>query len=208
MEVKVFEGKNLEELKQDGLKELGIEEKDAIIVTEEIKGGLLKKASFKIKVYTLIDIQNYVKEYLKNLTTLMGLDVTFESKIRDEQICIKMYSDNNSILIGKEGRTLSSLMFIIKQMLRNNYGIYPHIILDVENYKEKQEKHLEILAKKIAREVVRTKVDVKLDNMNSYERRIIHNVLSNNKKVQTKSEGEEPNRHVVIKYVGSNKTEE
>ena len=208
MEVKVFEGKNLEELKQDSLKELGIEEKDAIIVTEEIKGGLLKKASFKIKVYTLIDIQNYVKEYLKNLTTLMGLDVTFESKIRDEQICIKMYSDNNSILIGKEGRTLSSLMFIIKQMLRNNYGIYPHIILDVENYKEKQEKHLEILAKKIAREVARTKVDVKLDNMNSYERRIIHNVLSNNKKVQTKSEGEEPNRHVVIKYVGSNKTEE
>ena len=208
MEVKVFEGKNLEELKQDSLKELGIEEKDAIIVTEEIKGGLLKKASFKIKVYTLIDIQNYVKEYLKNLTTLMGLDVTFESKIRDEQICIKMYSDNNSILIGKEGRTLSSLMFIIKQMLRNNYGIYPHIILDVENYKEKQEKHLEILAKKIAREVARTKVDVKLDNMNSYERRIIHNVLSNNNKVQTKSEGEEPNRHVVIKYVGSNKTEE
>ena len=206
MEVKEFEGKNLEELKESSLKELGIEEKDAIITSEEIKGGLLKKASYKIKVYTLVDIQNYTKEYLKNITNLMGLDVTFESKIREEQIQIKMYSDNNSILIGKDGRTLSSLTFIIKQMLSNNYGIHPHIILDVENYKEKQVKHLEILAKRIAREVVRTKVDVKLDNMNSYERRIIHNVLTDNKKVSTISEGEEPNRHVVIKYIKTKET--
>ena len=91
-------------------------------------------------------------------------------------------------------------------MLINNYKIYPHIVLDVENYKEKQELNLERLAKKLAREVVKTKVDVKLDNMNSYERRIIHNTLGNNKKVSTISEGEEPNRHVVIKYVESQET--
>ena len=129
----------------------------------------------------------------------MGLDVTFESKIRDGQICIKMYSDLNSILIGKDGKTLSSLMLIVKQMLSVKYNIYPHISLDVENYKEKQEKRLIRLAKQIAREVIKTKVDVKLDNMNSYERRIIHNTLTNNKYVTTISEGEEPNRHVIIK---------
>ena len=200
MEVQVFEGKNLEELIENSLNSLNINKEDAIITQEEIKGNLLKKTSYKIKVYTLVDIQNYVKEYLKNITNLMGLDVTFETKIRDEQICIKMYSDNNSILIGKDGRTLSSLMYIVKQMLSNNYNIYPHIILDVENYKEKQEKHLERLAKQVAREVVKTKMDVKLDNMNSYERRIIHNTLTNNDKVTTISEGEEPNRHVIIKY--------
>ena len=132
----------------------------------------------------------------------MGLEVTFESRIRNEQICVKMYSDNNSILIGKDGKTLSALMTIVKQMLSNKYSIHPHIILDVENYKEKQEKRLERLAKNIAREVVKTKVDVKLDNMNSYERRIIHNILSENDKVTTISEGEEPNRHVIIKYNG------
>lgn len=55
------------------------------------------------------------------------------------------------------------------------------------------------MAKRIAKEVITTKVDVKLDNMNSYERRIIHNTLSNNNKVSTISEGEEPNRHVIIK---------
>lgn len=200
MEVKEFEGKNLEELIDNALTELELTPEDVIITTEEIKGSLLKKTSYKIKVYELKNIQEYVKEYLKTLTELMGLEVTFESRIRNEQICVKMYSDNNSILIGKDGKTLSALMTIVKQMLSNKYSIHPHIILDVENYKEKQEKRLERLAKNIAREVVKTKVDVKLDNMNSYERRIIHNILSENDKVTTISEGEEPNRHVIIKY--------
>lgn len=206
MEVKVFEGKNLEELIIESLASLELKEEEVIINKEEIKSGLLKKTNYKISIYTLTDIQNYVKEYLTNITKLMGLDVTFESKIRDQQIIIKMYSDNNSILIGKDGRTLSALNLIVKQLLSNNYKIYPHIVLDVENYKEKQELNLERLAKKLAREVVKTKVDVKLDNMNSYERRIIHNTLSNNKKVSTISEGEEPNRHVVIKYIESQET--
>ena len=206
MEVKEFEGKNLEDLIENSLQELNKEKTEVIITKEDIKGSLLKKSSYKIKVYTLDAIQNYVKEYLKNLTDLMSIEVTFESKIRDEQIIIKMYSDNNSILIGKDGRTLSSLTYIVKQVLSNNFKIYPHIILDVENYKEKQEKNLERLAKRIAREVATTKVDVKLENMNSYERRIVHNILSNNKKVSTISEGEEPNRHVVIKYVESKET--
>ena len=206
MEVKVFEGKNLEELITESLSSLELKEEEVIINKEEIKSGLLKKTNYKISIYTLTDIQNYVKEYLAKITKLMGLDVTFESKIREQQIIIKMYSDNNSILIGKDGRTLSALNLIVKQLLSNNYKIYPHIVLDVENYKEKQELNWERLAKKLAREVVKTKVDVKLDNMNSYERRIIHNTLSNNKKVSTISEGEEPNRHVVIKYVESQET--
>ena len=200
MEVKEFEGKNLEELIEKSLEELNLTNNDVLIVKEELKGGLLKKASYRIKVYTLIDIQNYVKEYLEEITKLMGLEVTFETKRRESQIYVKMYSDNNSILIGKDGKTLSSLLTVVKQMLNTKYGINPHILLDVENYKENQEKRLERLAKRIAREVIQTKVDVKLDNMNSYERRIIHNILSNNKKVSTISEGEEPNRHVVIKY--------
>lgn len=206
MEVKVFEGKNLEELKTESLASLELKEEEVIINKEEIKSGLLKKTNYKISIYTLTDIQNYVREYLAKITKLMGLDVTFESKIREQQIIIKMYSDNNSILIGKDGRTLSALNLIVKQLLINNYKIYPHIVLDVENYKEKQELNLERLAKKLAREVVKTKVDVKLDNMNSYERRIIHNTLGNNKKVSTISEGDEPNRHVIIKYVESQET--
>ena len=200
MEVREFEGKELDSIIESALEELKITEKEAIITTEEIsKGALLKKKTVKIKVYLYKEIQDYVKEYLKKLTDLMGLNVTFENKLREEQIYIKMYSDNNSILIGKDGKTLSALLTIVKQMLNTNYNINPKIILDVENYKENHEKRIERLAKKLAREVVKTKMEIKMDNMNSYERRIVHNILSNDKKVCTISEGEEPNRHVVIK---------
>ena len=131
----------------------------------------------------------------------MGLDVSFESKIREKQITIKMYSDNNSILIGKSGQTLQALTTVLKQIVYNETKQYPYLILDVEYYKEKQVKYLERLAKNIAREVAQTKNEVALENMNSYERRVIHNILTDNKKVYTISEGEEPNRHVIIKPV-------
>jgi len=200
MEVKEFEGKELDSVIESALEELNIKKEEAIIINEEIsKGTLIKKKSVKIKVYTYKDIQNYLKGYLLKLTELMGLSVTFETKLRGEQIYIKMYSDNNSILIGKEGKKLSALLTIVKQTLNTKYNINPKIILDVENYKENQEKRIERLAKRLAREVVKTKMEIKMDNMNSYERRIVHNILSNDKKVCTISEGEEPNRHVVIK---------
>jgi spoIIIJ-associated protein len=110
-----------------------------------------------------------------------------------------MYSNNNPILIGKNGQTLEALQNIVKNVVSNNVGIYPVVMLDVENYKEKQEKRIERLAKDTAREVLRTKVEARLENMNSYERRIVHNILTDFKGIYTTSEGEEPNRYVVIK---------
>ena len=119
--------------------------------------------------------------------------------MREKQINIKMFSNNNAILIGKGGQTLSALTTIVKQYVYNQIGVYPYINLDVENYKDKQVMHLERLAKNIAREVRSTKNPVTMENMNAYERRIVHNVLTNFKGVITESEGEEPNRHVVVK---------
>ena len=71
-------------------------------------------------------------------------------------------------------------------------------ILDINSYKEKRDKNLERLAKRIAREVITTKVDVKLDNMNSYERKVIHNKLSSWKDVKTHSEGEGSERVLIV----------
>ena len=88
---------------------------------------------------------------------------------------------------------------VVSQYLNTELGRNYKFMIDVNEYKEKREKTLERLAKRIAREVAATKVEVKLDSMNSYERRIIHNTLTNNKKVYTESEGEEPNRYVVVK---------
>ena len=199
MEVKVYEGKELESILENIKEDLKVDENAFLYKVENKKGGLLKKTSLSVSVYLLKEVEEYAKEILKNLTKLMGIDCQFEAKIRDNQITIKMFSDKNSLLIGKEGRTLNSLTTIIRQAIYNQINIYPNIYLDVENYKEKQEKRIERLAKNLARDVVRTGVEVKMDNMNAYERRIVHNALSENSKVTTISEGEEPNRHVIIK---------
>ena len=102
-------------------------------------------------------------------------------------------------MIGKNGQTLKALTTVVKQVVYNNIKTYPYIVLDVEDYKEKRIKYLERLAKNLAKEVAETKNPVELENMNSYERRVIHNVLTDNNKVYTESIGEEPERHIVIK---------
>lgn len=199
MNFEVFEGKTEEEVKTIALENLNLKEDDILYRFEKEKVGLLKKEIVKIYVYKLTDVVEFIKQYLQEITSSMGLEVTFESKIREQQITVKMYSNNNKILIGHNGNTLAALTTIMKQIIMNKTGKYPYLILDVENYKEKQVKYLERLAKNIAREVANTKEEVELENMNSYERRIIHNILTDNKYVYTESIGEEPNRHVVIK---------
>lgn len=194
-----FTGKDEKEVLASALETLGLTEKEVYYTTKVEKVGLLKKEQVTVSISTINDVLDFIKEYLTNLTKDMGLDVSFETKIRDEQITVKMYSDNNSILIGKGGQTLKAISTVVKQVVYNEINAYPYLILDVENYKEKQEKYLERLAKNIAREVRETKQEVALENMNSYERRIIHNILTDNKFVYTESVGEEPNRHVVIK---------
>ena len=199
MKETVFSGKNLEEVKDEALKSLGVSESDVYFYVTKTKGGLLKKEVVTLHVITRDDLVEYVKDFLKGITKDMGLDVSFESKVRDEQITIKMYSDNNNILIGKEGKTLAALTTLVKQVIYNKINEYPYILLDVENYKEKNEERLIRSAKKIAKEVAKSKVEAELENMNSYQRRLIHNALTDFKGVYTESVGEEPNRHIVIK---------
>lgn len=200
MNLTVFEGKNKDELKEKLLKELKCEENELLFKYETKKGGLFKSESYVIKGITLVEIKDNIADFLKELVTNMGLEVNIESNIRDNQINIKMFSNNNPILIGKNGQTLIALQNIVKQMVYSQTGLYPYILLDVENYKDKKQSSLEYHAKKIAKEVQKTKKEVVLDDMNSYERKIIHDVLNDFKNIKTESEGEEPHRHIVIKY--------
>lgn len=194
----IYEGKTIEEAKTKALNELKISEEVAIIKVLEEKQGLLKKIA-KIEVINTNEIVNYLKDCLNEITNLMNINTNLEVRKREKNIEIKIFSDNNSILIGRDGRTLESLQNILRQILLKEVGDEYKIILDVENYKEKKVTNLERTARKIAREVAKTKVETKLERMNSYERRIVHNALTNNKYVYTESIGEEPNRCVVIK---------
>lgn len=193
-----YEGKNKEEAIEKAIKELNIEEKNLIVNILEEKNTLLKK-NVKIEVITYNDIIDSIKEQLQEITKLMGITTNFEVRRRDDNITIKLFSDHNAVLIGKNGTTIEALQTIIRQIIHTETKNFVPIILDVENYKDKKNQNIEYLAKKVAREVAKTKVATKLDSMNSYERRIVHSVLSENKYVYTESIGEEPNRCVIIK---------
>ena len=194
----VTEAKTLIEAIENAKNELKTEK---IIYTkkEKISGKLFKSTMYEVTAISEIELIDVIKKFLKEIIENMGLTVQFESSKREDTYEITMYSDNNSILIGKNGQTLKALETMVRAKINMEWNISPKIVLDVENYKEKRIEHLERLAIKLAKEVRTTKVDAVLDDMNSYERRIIHNKLSNFKGVSTISEGEEPNRHVIIK---------
>ena len=200
MKYELFTAKTLEEALESAKSNLDIKEEDFIYNYEETKGKLFKSGSFNVKIYLLTDVCNFLKDYLKKLTSDMGIEVNFESKIREKNIEIKMISDNNPILIGRNGQTLKALECILMQVVNKETSKHMRVTLDVEGYKEKQIKRLERLAINLAKDCVRTKTDIHMDSMNAYERRIVHNKLTDFKGVKTESIGEEPNRHLVIKY--------
>ena len=194
-----YEAQNKEDAINKALNDLNTTRDNLLIQSiEEIKGIVKKKVT--IKVLKFDEVVKFIKDTLYDIAKYIGIDINLEVRKREDQITIKMFSDNNNILIGKGGRTLMALQTYIKQLLYNTTQEKISFVLDVENYKEKRIKGIEYLAKKIAKEVANTKVDVTLDSMNSYERRIVHEALSKDRYVYTESIGEEPNRCVVIKY--------
>ena len=199
MEKIIKDGKVTEEVLEEILAENSLT-KDEIVYTSRDKKGKLFQGNLKeVTVYKKETINNEIKNYLKEIIENMGLEVSFELSTKDERTTIKMYSNNNPILIGKNGQTLKALETLAKQKIQNETGIHYKITLDVSNYKDKIKRNLERLAINTAKEVVKTKIPVALDNMTSYERMIIHNKLTDFKGIKTESEGEEPNRHIVIK---------
>ena len=198
MNKQTFEAKTKEEAITKALEELNTTEENLVIKVIEEKNTLLKKL-VKIEVIKYNEITSYLKKIINTILKSMGIEANLEIKKREDKISVEIYSDNNSILIGKNGKNIQALQLILRQILNNQVGKQMNLTVDVENYREKRDKNLEFLAKKVAREVSKTKVETKLDSMNSYERRIIHSALSNNKYVYTESTGEEPNRCVVIK---------
>ena len=200
MEKHRYTGKTKEEAISNATIDLQ-ETQDNLIIKEleEIKGWLFKSKKVEIEVIERRDVVRYIKEYLQKLLKDLGFTSNIEIKNKEEVPTYTIYSDNDALLIGKNGKNLKALSILTSQHLLNELGRNFKFTIDINSYKEKREKSLESLARRIAREVATTKVEAKLDSMNSYERRIIHNALTNNKRVYTESEGEEPNRYVVIK---------
>lgn len=146
------------------------------------------------------EIEAEVREFLTQIFQSMNMDVelTITMDEKEKEMTVEMAGDGMGILIGKRGQTLDSLQYLVSLVVNKNSEGYIRVKLDTENYRARRKETLETLARNIAYKVKRTKRPVSLEPMNPYERRIIHSALQSDKYVITRSEGEEPFRHVVI----------
>lgn len=200
MELKKYEGKNKEEILKKILKELNCNQNDLFLKSEFIEGKLFKSSKYIVSVVTKKEIIEYISEYIQNLSRCMKINIESEILESEEIFKVTLVSDQNAILIGKEGRTLNSIQLLLKQSIKNKIGLSLKINVDVANYKIKKLKNIEYQVKKIIKEVQSTKITAALDPMNSYERRFVHNLVSEYKNLTTESIGEGRDRRVTIKY--------
>lgn len=141
-------------------------------------------------------INNFLNDMFEAMEISVEVKITFDTE--DECVNVELLGDNMGLLIGKRGQTLDSIQYLTSLVVNKGKEKYVRIKVDTENYRQRRKDTLESLAKNIAYKVKRSRRSVALEPMNPYERRIIHSALQNDKFVSTKSEGEEPFRHVVV----------
>lgn len=145
-------------------------------------------------------IKKDIQTFLNNMFGAMNMEVKADITFDDEEnsVNVDLSGDNMGVLIGKRGQTLDSIQYLTSLVINKNSEKYVRVKLDTENYRKRRKETLESLAKNIAYKVKRSRRPVSLEPMNPYERRIIHSALQADKFVSTRSEGEEPFRHVVV----------
>ena len=205
MEYKEYKGKNVDEAITNACVELGIsaDKLDYEVVEKGSNGflGIGSKAAI-IKARKNQSVEDIAREFLNKIFSAMELTVKLDINVvegeKENTININVIGDDMGILIGKRGQTLDSLQYLVSLVVNKESEKFNRVKLDTENYRERRKATLENLARNISLKVKRIKKPVALEPMNPYERRIIHSALQNDKYCTTKSEGEEPYRHVVV----------
>lgn len=196
-----YEGKNKEEIIEKIEQETNKTIKESYIKETEIDGKLFKSKKYILEIIEKQEIIKFVKEYINNIEKCFNINIKSEVKENEEIIKVVLISDNNPILIGKEGKNIEALQTILRNSIKNQTGIDIKINVDASNYKQKKDEYFEREIKKVIKDVLNTQIDIKLDPMNSYKRRIVHNLVSKYKNLKTESIGQEPDRYTIIKYI-------
>ncbi len=208
----VKEAKTIEEAVELACEELGIDRNDASVeVLEMPKKGFLGLGQVEAKVKVSCDIKEenkleVAKNYLWSLLNNMGLE-NFDIDVNEKsnrKVVFTLRGDNLGLVIGKRGDTLNAIQQLCSVVANMSGGPYYTIVVDVENYRQTRDKVLRELALKISKSVIRSQRKIVLEPMNSYERKVMHQVIQDIDGVGSKSKGEEPRRYVVI-FPDSNK---
>lgn len=201
-----IKSKTKEEAIQTALLKLGVEEKDIEVnVIQNPSKGFLGLIGAKDGIYEITVIKKeeieITKEFIENILIKSKINAKVNAIQEDNLIKISIEGKEATCLIGRRGETLDAVQFLTGLALNKiNKDSHMRVLVDIENYRSKREESLVRYARKVAREVAKTRRTKKLDYMNPYERRIVHSALQNDKYVITYSEGTDPYRRLVIEY--------
>jgi len=196
-----FEAKSEAEAIEIAVEKLRLQkEKIKLNITRE-KKGLFSGGSSLYEAIADVNVALEGKLFLEGILQALDIEAQMELKQKDNgrEIHYAIQSKENALLIGREGKTLLALQTVLRNYLSTFVMFQIKVTLDIANYHENHKRQLEILATRTAKEVAQTGIQVKLDPMNAYDRRIIHTKLSEWRDVTTESEGEGENRALIIK---------
>lgn len=191
--------KTLEECLKEASKDLGVEISDLMYRIDEEKKGLFTK-KVTISVDEIEDVIEFAESYIKDICHALGLEASLKTFYRDDIIKILIETNHNSVLIGKNGASLQSLNDLTKLAVSSKFQKKFKILLDIGDYKDKKYFRVISIAKRAAKEVSKTHINVTLDPMTPDERKKVHNALSTWKNIKTESVGDGKNRRIIVKY--------
>lgn len=198
--MKKYVAKTLDDALALAAKETGEEKENLVYKVISEKKTLFTKR-VEIEVYDLSDAVAYLEDYLVKAIGEFNITATVKSHIEDEIIHVNIDSDHNSILIGKNGRTLQALNEIAKLAVSSKFKKKYRVLLDINDYKDGKYNKVVYMAKHMAREVQRSHETMTMETMPADERRMIHNALSTMPHIRTESVGEGKHRQITIRYV-------
>lgn len=179
-----------------------VEDAEPIVELEEV---VIPQAPVEEKPKKIDDtplVKEVTETYLKEVAKAMNIhDLHVDMHKQGKTLYVELSSKKAALLIGKRGHTLNALQQLTQLVVNKQSQSYITILIDVENYRDRREEALEVLASRMAEKAIRTGKKVTFEPMPSYERKVIHNVLSGRVDIETYSEGAEPNRYLVIQPV-------
>lgn len=154
-----------------------------------------------VDVYTILDVERFAKHYIEDYINHLYLDSEVKTKIDRERIIVDVNCENNSVLIGKNGLTLRSLVILTRQAVQHQFKKRFEVIIDINSYKERRYQKIIASALEIAKTVQDTKISASLDPMPNDERLMIHQALQKLPNINTESKGSGKERHLTINYI-------
>ena len=203
-------GKTVDAAIEEACAELGVpQDKVEFEIIDLPKKGFLGLKTYPAKVRVFVTEESKEETaiaYIKEILTAMGAgQFTVDAKKEGENLNVTLEGDDLGFVIGRRGETIDAIQYLTGLVVNRMEGDYLRVTIDSGNFREKREKTLESLARRLARTVVKTGRSITLEPMNPYERRIIHSTVSTVEGATSSSTGEEPNRKVVISSLNPKK---